>query len=194
MDGQEQDPQVSTSVRLLLRARGGDLDARDLLFGRLLHYLRRWTHGRLPRWARRTGLDTGDIVQDVLLRAIGRLDTFEPRQQQALRAYLRQAVRNRINDVLRSAERTGLSVDIEDVDLPSSASPLADAIGNDNRRRYQTALSRLDDEDRELIVGRLELDYSYEQLALLTGRKTPDAARMALRRALLLLAERMDGR
>jgi DNA-directed RNA polymerase specialized sigma24 family protein len=40
-------------------------------------------------------------------------------------------------------------------------------------------------------VGRLELDYSYEQLAAATGRRNPDAVRIALRRAVLRLAERM---
>jgi RNA polymerase sigma-70 factor, ECF subfamily len=181
----------STSARLLLRARRGDEGALEELFARLLVYLRRWAHGRLPRWARR-GVDTVDIVQDVLIRAFGRLDVFEPRQRQALRAYLRQAVRNRINDELRRFDRTGPSITLE-IEPAAPTSPLADAIANETRQRYVEALGRLQEAERELVVARLELEYSYEQIALMTGRKTADAARMAVRRALLRLAESMNG-
>jgi hypothetical protein len=42
-----------------------------------------------------------------------------------------------------------------------------------------------------LVVGRIELQYSFEQLALITDKPTPGAARVALRRAVLKLAEKM---
>jgi hypothetical protein len=45
--------------------------------------------------------------------------------------------------------------------------------------------------ERLLVVGRLELQYNYEQLALITNRPTASAARVALRRAILKLADRM---
>jgi hypothetical protein len=44
-----------------------------------------------------------------------------------------------------------------------------------------------------LVVGRLELDYTYEQLALVSGRATAGAARLAARRAVIKLADRMTG-
>jgi RNA polymerase sigma-70 factor, ECF subfamily len=182
----------STSVRLLARARRGDAGAVDLLFGRLLPYLRRWAHGRLPRWAR-NGLDTADIVQDVLVRAFSRLDGFEPRQRQALRAYLRQAVRNRILDELRHRQRTGRAVDLDHETLASTDSPLSDAMTSERWQRYRTGLDRLSEADRELVVARLELGYSYEQIALMTERRSPDAARMAVKRALLQLAKHLHG-
>jgi RNA polymerase sigma-70 factor (ECF subfamily) len=59
--------------------------------------------------------------------------------------------------------------------------------------RYKRALAALDDGDRILIVGRLELDYTYEQLALISDRPTPEAARKALRRAVMKLAAEMSG-
>src|SRR5687768_1541384 len=82
-----------TSRRLLERARRGDPAALDLLARRYLPRLHRWTHGRLPRWVR-TMADTSDLVQDVLLRTLARLDRFEPRRKDALGDYLRAAVRN----------------------------------------------------------------------------------------------------
>jgi RNA polymerase sigma-70 factor (ECF subfamily) len=182
----------STSVRLLARARLGDHHAVELLFGRLLPYLRRWAHGRLPRWARK-GLDTADIVQDVLVRVFSRLDGFEPRQRQALRAYLRQAVRNRIRDELRHHQRVGHAVDVDQDALPSTASPHSDAVSAERWEKYRSALTRLSENDREAVVARLELGYSYEQIALMSGRRSPDAARMAVKRAVLQLARHLNG-
>jgi RNA polymerase sigma-70 factor (ECF subfamily) len=163
----------------------------ELLFGRLLPYIRRWAHGRLPQWARK-GLDTADIVQDVLVRAFSRLDGFEPRQRQALRAYLRQAVRNRILDELRHHQRTGLVVDVDQETLPSDASPHADFLSNERWEQYRGGLNRLSESDREAVVARLELGYSYEQIALMTGRRSADAARMAVKRAVLQLARHLN--
>ncbi len=184
---------LSTSLRLLRRAQAGDQTAVESLFGRHAPNLRRWARGRLPRWARHLA-DTGDVVQEALLSVFRRLDDFEPRRQQALQAYLRQAVRNRIRDILRLAQRQGGSALPEPDALPGSASPFQDAVDAETRDRYATALARLDAEERELIVGRVELGYSHEQLALSCGKPTPDAARVAFRRALLKLAAAMgDG-
>ena len=41
-------------------------------------------------------------------------------------------------------------------------------------------------------MGRIELSFSYEQLALATERASPAAARVAVRRALLRLAQEID--
>jgi hypothetical protein len=43
-----------------------------------------------------------------------------------------------------------------------------------------------------LIVARFELGYTYEQLALISERPGPEAARKALRRAVLKLAKTMS--
>ena len=184
---------LSTSARLLRRIHAGDDLALELLYDRFLGYLRRFAHGRIPRWAR-GGMDTGDVVQDVLVRAFGRLDTFEPRQRQALRSYLRRAVRNRITDEVRRQERVGPPEAVDPDALPSNASPLSEAVASETRRRYMDALARLSPADREAVVARLELNYSYKQIALMTGRETPDAARMAVKRVLLRIAEDMDAR
>jgi RNA polymerase sigma factor (sigma-70 family) len=184
--------QESSSLQLLLRVKAGDHEALALLFERLRGSLRRWAHGRLPRWAR-ADADTSDIVQDVLIRTISRLGRFEPRQSKALQGYLREAVRNRIRDEVRKIERRPRS-SLEEHELAATQSPLADAMEAENTRRYRAALAQLSDEDRDVIVARLELGYSYEQVALMTGRSSPDSARMAVRRALLRLAEEMDAR
>jgi RNA polymerase sigma-70 factor (ECF subfamily) len=183
----------TTSLRLFWRARAGDSEARNQLFERLLGPLRRWAHGRLPAWARGAA-DTSDLIQDALIGTLGRLGDFDPRQRSALQAYLRQAVRNRINDEIRRLGRRGQAVQLDDEDLESPESPLDEAIEEENRNRYLAALQRLPRGDRELLVARLELGYSYEQVALTAGRHTPDAARVAVRRAILKLVKEMDAR
>jgi DNA-directed RNA polymerase specialized sigma24 family protein len=44
-------------------------------------------------------------------------------------------------------------------------------------------------EDRELIVARVEMEYTYEELAQVLGKPSPEAARKAAQRALVRLAE-----
>jgi len=179
----------TSSTRLLAAARRGESRALEELFGRYLPWLRRWAHGRLPRWAR-TVADTTDLIQDVLLRTLGRLDTFEPRGRHALAAYLREAVRNRIRDEHRRIGRHPASSALSDAVADSLPSPLDRALTSSMEARYRSALTRLDPLDRELIVAHLELGYSHEQLGCMLGRSR-DAARMALRRAVGRLAERM---
>lgn len=182
------------SEQLLKRGAAGDDSAVNALWARHLPRLRRWAHGRLPQWARGFA-DTGDIVQDALLRTFRRLDQFEPQGSEALQAYLRQAVRNRILDEIR---RAGRQPDLETVDTIETTrsteepSPFDLAADSEERRRYRDALLRLGEEDRELIVSRLDLHYSYEQIALITDRATPNAARVAVRRAIVRLAAEMD--
>ena len=81
--------------------------------------------------------------------------------------------------------------ELDGVERDQSASPLDRAIGQEAVARYEAALGRLSQEDREAIVTRLELDCSYEETARMLGKPSPDAARMAVSRALVRLAEEM---
>ncbi len=150
----------------------------------------RWAHGRLPNWAR-AKLDTADLVQDSMLQTFRHLDSFEVRHKSALRGYLQQAIQNRIRDELRRVARAPIQPLVADAadDQPSQ---LDSVITKEAEARYKAALLRLKREDRELIVGRFELEYSFDQLALATKRRTAGAARVALSRALERLAVEMD--
>ena len=181
---------VDTTWQLLARARAGDPQALDRLFARHLPPLQRWARGRLPKWARQM-TDTDDLVQDALAQTFRRLDYVEAKGVGALAGYLRQAVLNRIRDVLRRNGRTPPSVDLGTVDLAGGQSPLEQAIGREGVERYERALQQLSEADREAIVGRLELGYSYEELAEALGKPSAEAARKAAQRALLKLAEEL---
>jgi RNA polymerase sigma factor (sigma-70 family) len=178
-----------TTRELLAQARDGHASAIAGLVARMLPELHRWAHRRLPQWAR-SAADTSDVVQDAVLGTLSRLDAFQPQGRRALAAYLRTAVRNRIADEHRRTARWARSADPMD-DLPSTAaSPLQHAIDEETDRRYRRALAQLGRREQELIVAHLELDYTHAQLACMIGR-SPNAARMALTRALGRLAAGM---
>jgi RNA polymerase sigma-70 factor (ECF subfamily) len=183
-------PPLDSTAVLIQRVREGDKDSLERLIERHLAPLRRYASGRLPRWARDLA-DTDDLIQDTLLRTFSRVDAFDVRGPGALQAYLRQAVMNRLRDELRRKGRAPALVDVDEVQLAGDGSPLEDAIGAEAAARYVAALARLEPEEREAIIGRVEMEYSYADLADVLGKPTADAARKAARRALLRLAEEM---
>ena len=182
----------ASSGRLLARFRNGDSSALAQLVSRYLPRLHRWAHGRLPRWTR-TEADTPDLVQDVMLRSMGRLETVQMQGRDALGAYFRAAVTNRIRDEHRRFARRGVHEPLSRGLTDPAPSPLEGALRAERHARYLAALTHLDPTDRDLIVGHVELGYSHAQLGCMTGR-TPNAARMALQRAIGRLAAQMRER
>jgi RNA polymerase sigma-70 factor, ECF subfamily len=182
---------ADSTLDLVERAKAGDTDALNRLFARHLPTLRRWASGRLPRWAR-DAMDTDDLVQETVIRAVKRIGSFEPRHEGALQSYLRQAIVNRIRDEVRRSARSPGADELQDNHADRGASPLEAAIGREAVERYEAALARLRPQEREAIVARVEMDYGYQDVAQALGKPTADAARMAVSRALLRLAEEMS--
>jgi RNA polymerase sigma-70 factor (ECF subfamily) len=170
------------TLELVVRARGGDRPAMEALLERCLPPLKRWAHGRLPA-AARGRLDTGDLVQEAALHVLGNLDTFEPRHVGAMQAYLRQSVINRIRDEVRRIGRQPPPLELPDDHPSDRTSPLEFAIKAEAYDRYRDALGRLSAKDRELVVGRIEVQWSLAEIAHRFGLRTVDAARMAVNRA-----------
>ena len=179
-----------STFQLLDRARAGDQEAVDRLFARHIKPLQRWASGRLPKWARDL-TDTQDLVQDALLQTFKRIGQFEARHVGALQAYLRQAVLNRVRDELRRKGRQPAATDLDGLELESPGSPLEQAIGSETVERYRQALHRLKPEEQDALIARVEMGYSYEELAQVLGKPTAEAARKAAQRALVRLAEEM---
>jgi RNA polymerase sigma-70 factor, ECF subfamily len=182
---------VDETIDLIERAKLGDAVALNQLFARLLPPLRRWASGRLPRWTRDL-MDTDDLVQETVVRAVNRIGGFDVRHEGALQAYLRQAVMNRIRDEIRRTGRSPVATELDENQSDRAASPLDVAIGREAVERYEAALARLKPEEREAIVARVEMECSYQEVAQALGKPSPDAARMTVSRALLRLAEEMN--
>ena len=64
-------------------------------------------------------------------------------------------------------------------------------IGQETLERYEAALSRLKDDDREAIILRVEFGCSYPDIVTALGKPSLAAAHMAVSRALVRLAEEM---
>ena len=180
--------QAEESTALLLdRARAGDVGARDHLVARYLPMLRRWAHGRLPP-ATRDLTDTDDLVQVTLVRVLKQIERFEYGGAGSFLAYLRSTLLNLLRNEIRRVARHGQSVDVNAVPIPDDKpSPLEQAIGRERLEQYESALEGLPARARELVIMRLEFDMTYDDIASEVG-STPDAVRMAIRRAVESLA------
>jgi RNA polymerase sigma-70 factor (ECF subfamily) len=178
------------TIELVVRAREGDRIAVEALLQRSIPSLRRFAHGRLPA-AARGSLDTGDLVQETVLHVLRRLDTFEPRHVGAMQAYLRQSVINRIRDEVRRIGRHPAPAELPQdlaADLPS---PLEEAVRTEAYERYRSVLVTLSPRDRQMVVARIEAQWSLGEIAQRFNMRTVDGARMAVTRALRRLMDRL---
>jgi RNA polymerase sigma-70 factor (ECF subfamily) len=182
---------AESSFVLLHRARDGDGRALDELCARYLPRLQRWAHGRLPAWAR-GALDTHDLVQDTFAGVIQHIHEFEPRHEGAFFGYLRQALLNRVRDEIRKSQRRSPAEPLDTEQPARAPSPLEEAIGAEALERYDAALQRLRDTDRDAIILRVELAYSYAEIADALGKPSLAAAQMTVSRALVKLAQEMS--
>lgn len=181
------------SEELLHRARAGDDSALDQLFARYVPRLHRWAHRRVPTWARNAA-ETADYVQDTVLHTLRNLGGFQPQREGALLGYLRRSLVNRVRDQFRHANRHPAPDSFDEFDerfARATGSPLDLAIKEEDRQRYEAGLKRLRRADRQAIVASIELGYSYDQIAVVLKKPSAEAARLAVRRALLRLGEEM---
>jgi RNA polymerase sigma factor (sigma-70 family) len=179
------------TIELLLQARNGDRPALEALLERCLPPLKRWAHGRLPAHAR-SSMDTGDLVQEAAFHVLARLDKFEPRHVGAMQAYLRMSVINRIRDEIRRVGRRPEEVEFKDEKPMEATSALEMVIRDEAYQRYRDALQRLRPRDREMVVARIEVQWSLQEIAHRFGMASVDAARVAVSRALKRLTAQLQ--
>jgi RNA polymerase sigma-70 factor, ECF subfamily len=182
----------STSV-LIAQARDGDNVAKNKLASRYATALKRWAHGRLPARARGL-LDTDDLVQSALYRGFSRLDSFEDRGDGAFLAYVRQILLNKIRDEARRVGRRPPHEELEEAIASDQPSPLERLIERDRLEAYDRALARLSPRRRESVILRLELGFSYREVAQAMGLPSGNAARLLTARAFLELSRAMGNR
>ena len=176
------------TVELLVRVNAGDASARDRLVERVFPALCRSSRGRLPRWVR-TISDTQDLVQDVIVRTLPRLNTFQSQGPGSLLAFLKRAVQNQVVDEIRKARRRRTEYEVPDSYPDPSPSPLERTIHAQGMTRYRAALATLSPSDQALIVERIERQQSYAEVAEVLGKPNANAARVGVSRALVRLAK-----
>jgi RNA polymerase sigma-70 factor (ECF subfamily) len=181
------------TIDLIARAKEGDQQALGAVLQRCLPPLMRWTHGRLPPLARGSA-DTTVLVQQAMAGMLLHLDRFEPREHVgAMQAYLRQSVLNDIRSRLRVVARRDLPKDPGDNLTADDPDPLDEAIAQQSFERYRHALATLRVRDRELIVARIESQWTVEEIRDHFSFGTANAVRLALARALRRLRAVLDG-
>jgi RNA polymerase sigma-70 factor (ECF subfamily) len=180
------------TVELVRKARVGDDAALNALLERCMPPLRNWARGRLPASARGS-LDTVDLVQEAAMNAIARLDTFEPRRVGAMQAYLRRCVINRIRDEMRRVSRRPIPTELTDTIFSEEATPWELLMLKRRYSQYRAALKRLRPKDRDLVVARMEGQWTIEEIRKSFGFGTITAARMAVTRAERRLIRLLEG-
>ena len=178
------------TMELIAQIRSGDPGAWNHLVERELPPLRRFARGRLPAWARSV-TDTQDLVQDVFVRALPRLASWQSESPGALRAFLRKAAANQIVDEIRKARRRTSSSSLLDALCDLAPSPLGRVINDERVSKLRDALAQLSDSDRKLLAARFGSGYRYAQIAVLLRRPSASAARVAVERALDRVAKKM---
>jgi RNA polymerase sigma-70 factor (ECF subfamily) len=182
---------IGTTTSLLEQIRQGDENARNRLIERYLPPLRRWAHGHLP--ARMRGvMETEDLVQVTLIKALDHLERFVPERKGAFLAYLRRIMQNAIRDELRRLERRPPPDELRDGRPDGRPSPLDEAIGAETVAAFNAAMEQLSDEQQEAVFLRIELGFTHQEVADAIGAPSANAARMLVSRSLVRLAEMMD--
>jgi RNA polymerase sigma-70 factor (ECF subfamily) len=199
----------------LVRRAVQDAAAADELWQRHRPALRRMIGLRLDRALSRR-VDASDVVQDVLLRANQRLAEYLRNPSMPFHLWLRQIARDQVIDAHRrhrqAAKRTldreralatapaaavGGDGDRSALDLAAqlrdpAPTPAAQALRRELRGRFESALGRLDEDDREIILLRHFERLSNSEAALALGLSEAAAGMRhlrALRRLRAILGE-----
>lgn len=202
-------PDSCETKELLLGAGDGDQGAVDRLLGRHREALAKMIGMRLDREISRR-VDASDIVQEVLLEAHQRLQAYIKKPTLPFHLWLRHIARDHLIDAHRH-HRVALkrSVDREtplsqpalsgrsSVDLASQLSagdltPAAAAIRKELFERFESALWKMGEEDREIILMRHYEGLSNGDVARTLSLSEP-AAGMRYLRGLRRLRALLDG-
>jgi len=138
-------------------------------------------------------LDTDDLVQVAIMRALNKVEGFEAQRAGAFLAYLRRILLNSIRDEIRRAVRRPRSEVLPEELVDHAPSLVEQAIGSEAVEAYQAALAKLPEGQQEAVILRIEFGFTYQEIAEAVGSPSANAARMTVSRALLRLAEVMDG-
>jgi RNA polymerase sigma-70 factor (ECF subfamily) len=179
-----------SSVDLLVKAQSGDGDALNELLTRYMPRLRRYAKRHLP-WGLRTMLDTDDLVQEAVVKALPHVATFEIRSERAFELYLRTLLKHRIIDLKRRTGRRPARHEMPE-DIPAARQSIrSELIEAESLDQYKRALATLKKEDQQAIRLRLEEQLEFAEIAQRLGKRSADAARMAVTRSIVRLAAKM---
>jgi RNA polymerase sigma-70 factor (ECF subfamily) len=173
-------------AELAARAAAGDAEAAAALLALVRPGVVRYCRARLGRIS--GGFDTADdVAQEVCLAVLGALPRFRD-QGRPFAAYVFGIAAHKVADAQRAAMRRGYVTTVDAVpDQPDPApGPEQQALATDLARRLSLLLQHLSDHHRELIVLRVAVGLSAEEVGDVLGM-TAAAVRVAQSRALARL-------
>jgi RNA polymerase sigma factor (sigma-70 family) len=104
---------------------------------------------------------------------------------------LRKILLNQIRDEIRRATRGPRRESLTEDLLDQAPSPLEATIARGTYKSYESALAKLPARQREAVILRAELGFSYAEVAEGVGCASDDAARMLVTRGLDRVARLM---
>lgn len=187
------------SVALLERARNADREALDVLFERVAGKLLALIRLRLGPELRRR-LESRDVLQEVMLKACGRIDQLRRDDTVSFMGWLVRIAENEIRDqgAFHRRERRDVRRGVALEDHRETAGGLAAELRSATSRlvlaeeasRLERALEELGEEHREVIVLRRFEELSFPEIGERMG-KSADACRMLFARAMAALTLRL---
>lgn len=198
-------PDATEIEELLDRARSGDDGAVNRLLDRHRESLLRLVAMRLDRGIRRR-VDASDIVQDVLLEAHSRLQSYLREPRMPFYLWLRALAMDRLVDAHRrhrAAQRRSVdrerpveysdrsSIQLVHAIVDRNPTPATEAMRRELGARFEEALERLSSTDREILLLRHFECASNQEAARALDLSEPAAA-MRYLRALRRLRELLE--
>jgi RNA polymerase sigma-70 factor (ECF subfamily) len=201
-------PTEDQTQQILADVRQGDADAVNRLMDRHRESIRRMIQMRLDNKIQRR-IDVSDVVQDVLVEANRRLQTYLENPQMSFHLWLRQIAKDRIIDAHRrhrgSAKRSvdrEMPLAVQAADDHSTMqlldqlrdpelTPAAAATQQEMARAVERSIAALGDQDAEIIIMRHYEQLSNQEIAQALGLTEP-AASMRYLRAVRRLREMLS--
>lgn len=193
------------AANLLAAARAGSREA----LGRALDTWRRYLLGVAERELEpdlRAKGGASDLVQETFLEAQRDFERFQGSSPEELRAWLRQVLLNNVGAFSRRFRNTSKRTISREVGLHgegsttspgvwlagSTLSPSGIAMEHEQALALRSALERLPDEYRRVVILRFQEERTFEEIGQLMDR-SPDAARKLWCRAMERLREESEG-
>ena len=190
-------PDSETTQRLLLQAGEGEGQAVNELIERHRDALRRMVAARMDRGMAQR-VDASDIVQEALIEAHRRLSDYIKEGPMPFHLWLRQIAKDRMIDAHRrhraqrrdvgreQAMTAAVRADQSSLDLAAQLcdmelTPAALAVRKELESRFWSALERLDQSDREVVLLRHQEQLGNGEVAELLGLSTAAAGMRYLR-------------
>ena len=184
----ESTPESGRTAALVARAREGDRDAYDRLFGLVAERALLFVRLRLGKRLR-DHVESLDVLQDAYLDAYRAFDRFEYESDGAFARWICRIIENRIRGLAdhfdaQKRRPKGVAVHVSRIleQARSTPGPASVAAEQEHRQRLAAALERIEGEEREVLLLRFFQERTIDDIANLLGR-SPTAIRRLVGRA-----------